>query len=43
MVDLLLPTIYDKEFGGPRITDTFYVDSEKTEFLTKYDCDIICK
>lgn len=36
VVDLLLPTIYKKGVGGPRVTDVIYVGEEKNEVLTSY-------
>jgi Xaa-Pro dipeptidase len=36
VVDLLLPTIYRKNGGGPRITDCIHVGSEENEILTRY-------
>ena len=33
VVDLLLPTIYRKHGGGPRITDCVYVGLRRTRFL----------
>lgn len=34
VVDLLLPTIYDPQFGGPRITDTILVKNSGNVVLT---------
>ncbi|WP_371375175.1 M24 family metallopeptidase [Sporomusa aerivorans] len=34
VVDLLLPTIYRKEGGGPRITDCIYVEDNHNEVIT---------
>lgn len=34
VVDLLLPTIYRKEGGGPRITDCIYVETNNNEVIT---------
>ncbi|MCS7233144.1 MAG: Xaa-Pro peptidase family protein [Synergistetes bacterium] len=36
VVDLLLPTLYNKEIGGPRITDVIYVGEKGNEILTAY-------
>lgn len=36
VVDLLLPTVYDPRFGGPRITDTVVVKSSGNVILTKF-------
>ncbi|KUK13747.1 MAG: aminopeptidase P family protein [Synergistetes bacterium] len=40
VVDLLLPTLYNKDIGGPRITDVIYVGEEKNEILTDYPNDL---
>lgn len=37
VVDLLLPTIYLPQIGGPRVTDTIYVGETRNEVLT--DCE----
>lgn len=34
VVDLLLPTIYRKAGGGPRITDCVYIGTDKSEMIT---------
>ena len=36
VVDLLLPTIYRKHGGGPRITDCIHVGREENEILTRF-------
>lgn len=36
VIDLLLPTIYRKDIGGPRITDVIHVGESKNEVLTDY-------
>lgn len=36
VVDLLLPTIYRKQGGGPRITDCIYVGQQGNEMLTRF-------
>ncbi len=36
VVDLLLPTIYRTDIGGPRITDCVYVGDRGNEILTDY-------
>lgn len=36
IIDLLLPTIYEKGIGGPRITDLLYVGEQANEVLTAY-------
>jgi Xaa-Pro aminopeptidase len=36
VVDLLLPTIYRKGIGGPRVTDVIHVGKEQNEVLTAY-------
>jgi Xaa-Pro dipeptidase len=41
VVDILMPTIYHPEFGGPRITDTILVTSAGAEFLTDYPRDFV--
>ena len=40
VVDLLLPTIYRSDIGGPRITDVIYVGEDSNEILTKYPRDL---
>ncbi len=40
VVDLLLPTIYCDDIGGPRITDVIYVGENKNEILTNYPQDL---
>ncbi|WP_231967778.1 hypothetical protein [Thermanaeromonas toyohensis] len=41
VVDLLLPTIYRRDIGGPRITDVIYVGEEGNEILTSYPGELI--
>jgi Xaa-Pro aminopeptidase len=41
VVDLLLPTIYRKHGGGPRITDCIYVGHEENEILTRFPRQMI--
>ncbi len=36
VVDVLLPTIYDPKFGGPRITDTVLIQNEGGVVLTDF-------
>lgn len=36
VVDLLLPTLYKKEGGGPRITDCICVGTEQNELITRF-------
>lgn len=36
VVDLLLPTIYRRDIGGPRVTDVIYVGPAGNEILTDY-------
>jgi Xaa-Pro aminopeptidase len=36
VVDLLLPTIYRQDIGGPRVTDCIYVGQQQNEILTSY-------
>lgn len=40
VVDLLLPTLYHKDIGGPRITDVIYVGEETNEILTPYPNEV---
>lgn len=40
VVDLLLPTIYRADIGGPRVTDVIYIGEDKNEILTKYPRDL---
>jgi len=41
VVDLLLPTIYRRDIGGPRVTDCIYVGEKANEILTDYPRDLI--
>lgn len=41
VVDLLLPTIYKRDIGGPRVTDCVYVGEEANEILTDYPRELI--
>lgn len=41
VVDLLLPTIYRQDIGGPRVTDCIYVADNGVEVLTGYPRDLI--
>jgi Xaa-Pro aminopeptidase len=43
VVDFLMPTVYDKKFGGPRLTDTILVKKNGSELLSKYPNEIIRK
>lgn len=43
VVDLLLPTIYKKGVGGPRVTDVLHITSKGAEFLTKFPRDLVRK
>jgi Xaa-Pro dipeptidase len=43
VVDLLLPTIYRKGAGGPRVTDVILVGEGKNEILTDYPRQLIKK
>lgn len=36
VVDLLLPSVYVKDFGGPRVTDVIHVGNTENEILTQY-------
>jgi len=40
VVDLLLPTLYHRDIGGPRITDVICVREEGNEILTYYPRDL---
>lgn len=41
VVDLLLPTVYKKDIGGPRITDCIHVGADANEWLTDYSRELI--
>jgi Xaa-Pro aminopeptidase len=41
VVDVLMPTIYHPEFGGPRLTDTILITPSGPEYLTDYPRDLI--
>lgn len=41
VVDLLLPTIYRPDIGGPRVTDCIYVGELANEILTDYPRQLI--
>jgi len=41
VVDLLLPTIYKKGIGGPRVTDCIVVGDKANEWLTDYPRQLI--
>jgi Xaa-Pro aminopeptidase len=41
--DVLLPTIYKKGVGGPRLTDTLLVTRDGTQSLTPFPLDLIRK
>ena len=41
VVDLLLPTIYRQDIGGPRINDCVYVGEKQNEVLTNYSRDLV--
>ncbi len=41
VVDLLLPTIYRKHGGGPRITDCIHVGQEGNEILTRFPREMV--
>jgi Xaa-Pro aminopeptidase len=41
VIDLLLPTIYRKGIGGPRITDVIHVGDAANEVLTNYPRDLV--
>ena len=40
VVDLLLPSIYVPNIGGPRLTDTILVTAHGAEYLTDYRREI---
>ncbi len=41
VIDLLLPTIYRKRIGGPRITDVIHVGERQNTVLTDYPRDLV--
>ncbi|EAX48466.1 peptidase M24 [Thermosinus carboxydivorans Nor1] len=41
VVDVLLPTIYKKGIGGPRVTDCIFIGAKNNEILTQYPRDLI--
>jgi len=41
VVDLLLPTVYCKGIGGPRITDVIHVGATANEVLTDYPRELV--
>lgn len=41
VVDLLLPTIYRRDIGGPRVTDCIHVGEAGNELLTDYPRELI--
>lgn len=41
VVDLLLPTIYREDIGGPRVTDCVHVGQQQNEILTTYPRQLI--
>ena len=41
VIDLLLPTIYRKGIGGPRITDVIRVGESENELFTNYPRDLV--
>lgn len=41
VVDLLLPTIYRQDIGGPRVTDCIYIANNGSELLTDYPRQLI--
>jgi len=41
VVDLLLPTVYRPDIGGPRVTDCIYVGEAANEWLTDYPRELI--
>jgi Xaa-Pro dipeptidase len=43
VVDLLLPTVFKKNVGGPRITDMFRVTEAGGQFMTTFPRDLVEK
>ena len=43
VVDLLLPTIYRKDIGGPRVTDCIHVGEQANEILTPFPRQLMRK
>ena len=43
VIDLLLPTVYLRGFGGPRITDTILITANGGEYLSEYSREPIYK
>lgn len=41
VVDLLLPTIYRQDIGGPRLTDCVHVGQQQNEFLTCFPQELM--
>jgi Xaa-Pro aminopeptidase len=41
VVDLLLPTIYRQDIGGPRLTDCIHVGQQQNEFLTCFPQELM--
>ncbi len=41
VIDLLLPTIYRKGIGGPRVTDVIHVAQDENEVLTVYPRSLV--
>lgn len=41
VIDLLLPTIYRKGIGGPRVTDVIHVGQNENEVLTAYPRSLV--
>ncbi len=41
VIDLLLPTIYRKDIGGPRVTDVIHVAQDENEVLTVYPRSLV--
>lgn len=41
VVDVLLPTIYKKGIGGPRVTDVIHISQDGPKILTEYSRDLI--
>ena len=43
VVDLLLPTIFQPKFGGPRLTDTILITATGAEYLSDYSREELVK
>lgn len=43
VIDLMFPTIYKKDVGGARVTDTILITNESPEILTNFTYDMVEK